>query len=118
MMSIQQQQPTAVASPGYGFAPTTGRHFPSAGLDQQFTGAAGNSKYPAISSSSVSSNAGGTSSSSSGTLQSQPQVLAKGLNHSQQLGVRTELHSLPSNEPIRQVKIRMVKSNQNWMGNF
>jgi hypothetical protein len=118
MMSIQQQQPTAVASPGYGFAPTTGRHFPSTGLDQQFTGAAGNSKYPAIGSSSVSSNAGGTSSSSSGTLQSQPQVLAKGLNHSQQLGVRTELHSLPSNEPIRQVKIRMVKYNQNWMGNF
>jgi hypothetical protein len=99
MMSIQQQQPTTVASPGYGFATATGRHFSSTGMDQQFNngGNAGNSKYPAIGSSGVSSNAGGSSSSQP----QQPVQLAKGLNHSQQLGVRTELHSLPSNEPIR-----------------
>jgi hypothetical protein len=102
MMSIQQQQPTAVlASPGYGFASSsTGRHFSSAGMDPAFNNSGGgslNSKYPAIGSSSVSGVNSGTSPGPS----LQPGLAKGGLNHSQQLGVRTELHSLPSNEPIR-----------------
>lgn len=99
-MMIQQQQP-ATASSGYGFATSTARHFSaSTGIEQQFAGNSGGavaSKYPAI---------GLSGSSNSGTAvanlqaQSQPaMVMGKGL--SQQLGVRTELHSLPSNEPIR-----------------
>ncbi|XP_059353067.1 uncharacterized protein LOC130698010 isoform X2 [Daphnia carinata] len=97
-MMIQQQQP-ASASAGYGFATSTARHFSaSTGIEQQFAGNNGGavaSKYPAI---------GSSSSNNSGTAglqaQSQPaMVLGKGLP--QQIGVRTELHSLPNNEPIR-----------------
>jgi hypothetical protein len=112
MMSIQQQQPTAVlASPGYGFASSsTGRHFSSAGMDPAFNNSGGgslNSKYPAIGSSSVS---GGNSGTSPGPSL-QPGLAKGGLNHSQQLGVRTELHSLPSNEPIRYESIISIDLN-------
>uniref|UniRef100_A0A0P5Q7N8 Rhomboid 5 (RHBDF2), mRNA protein n=1 Tax=Daphnia magna TaxID=35525 RepID=A0A0P5Q7N8_9CRUS len=97
-MMIQQQQPAA-ASSGYGFATSTARHFSaSTGIEQQFAGNNGGavaSKYPAIGSS-ASNNSGAAG------LQAQSQpamVLGKGL--AQQIGVRTELHSLPSNEPMR-----------------
>ena len=84
------QQPTG--SGLYGYAPTA-RHF-SAG--DQFGGStAGLSKYPAI----------GSSSSITGLPQAQQPVGKVPSHPSQQqqqpTGVRTELHSLPSNEPIR-----------------
>lgn len=93
-MMMQQPATGSMASSGYGYTmPTagTGRHF-SAGDQFQSTGQSIPIKYPsAIGSTSTVGNIG--------VGQQQPALVLGKV--AQQPGVRTELHPLPSNEPIR-----------------
>lgn len=106
-MMIQPQPTTGnMASSAYGYTPT-GRHFSAGGVDQYSVAPGGPnsgpvSKYPSLGSSTASIS--GSSQAQQQQQQQSSMVLGKVSTHPQQPGIRTEMHSLPSNEPIRYQK--------------